>query len=106
MIYGDNTDGIGLVRDVEPISVSTLGGSRILLMGAGGAAQGVLRPLLEDRPARVVIANRTVDKARVWSAIARHGESKHVEAHSRQLRAVARQDFDVVINATVGQLGR
>ncbi len=62
-LRGDNTDGIGLVRDLQENQGATLAGARILLLGAGGAARGVLRPLLETHPEQIVIANRTASKA-------------------------------------------
>jgi shikimate dehydrogenase len=61
--YADNTDGVGLVRDIERNAGVALAGQRVLLIGAGGAAAGVLGPLLQARPAEVVLANRTVAKA-------------------------------------------
>jgi shikimate dehydrogenase len=61
-LRGENTDGIGLVRDLQRHDVD-LADRRILLLGAGGAARGILRPLLEQRPAILVIANRTPEKA-------------------------------------------
>lgn len=66
-LRGENTDGIGLVRDLEQQGMR-LSGRRILLLGAGGAARGVLRPLLEQHPSALVIANRTPDKALVLAA--------------------------------------
>lgn len=62
-LLGDNTDGAGLVRDLTVNAGVSLGGKRILLLGAGGAVRGVLEPLLAERPAALVIANRTVAKA-------------------------------------------
>lgn len=62
-LRGDNTDGIGLVRDLEHNWGYELKGKRLLLLGAGGAAQGVVLPLLERRPEQVLIANRTPEKA-------------------------------------------
>ena len=62
-LRGDNTDGVGLVRDLRDNHGFALQGSRILLIGAGGASKGVARPLLETGPALLVIANRTAAKA-------------------------------------------
>ena len=62
-LLGDNTDGAGLVRDLTSNAGVALAGQRILLLGAGGAVRGVLEPLLAERPAALVIANRTVAKA-------------------------------------------
>ena len=66
----DNTDGIGLVRDLQHNAGVPLVGKRVLLIGAGGAAAGVLGPLIEARPAVLHIANRTADKA--VSLVQRH----------------------------------
>ena len=62
-LLGDNTDGAGLVADLERNLGVTLAGRRILVLGAGGATRGVLAPLLERRPALVAIANRTAGRA-------------------------------------------
>jgi shikimate dehydrogenase len=62
-LLGDNTDGAGLVRDLTVNAGINLTGQRILLLGAGGAVRGALEPLLAERPAVLVIANRTVEKA-------------------------------------------
>lgn len=62
-ILGDNTDGIGLVRDIECNLGIPIAGKRILLLGAGGAARGVILPLLQQKPAQLAIANRTAQKA-------------------------------------------
>jgi len=60
---GDNTDGAGLVRDIEHNAARPLAGKRVLLLGAGGASAGVLGSLIAARPAELAIANRSVDKA-------------------------------------------
>ncbi len=62
-IYGDNTDGAGLVRDLEVNLGQPLPGARVLMLGAGGAAAGVVLPLLERGIARLFIANRTATRA-------------------------------------------
>lgn len=99
-IFGDNTDGAGLVRDLEHNLGLSLTGKRLLLLGAGGAARGVLGPLLATRPAALVIANRTAAKA---TALAAHF------AHLGPVTGGGYGDiqgaFDVVINATSASLG-
>lgn len=61
-ILGDNTDGAGLVRDIESNLEIPIAGKRILLLGAGGAARGVILPLLQQKPSLLAIANRTLKK--------------------------------------------
>jgi shikimate dehydrogenase len=63
-VRGDNTDGLGLVRDLEQNQGLDISGKRVLLLGAGGASKGVARPLLERNPRILVIANRTAERAR------------------------------------------
>ncbi|GAB3539576.1 shikimate dehydrogenase [Noviherbaspirillum agri] len=98
-IAGDNTDGVGLVTDIERNAGFAIAGKRVLLLGAGGAARGVILPILERHPVELVIANRTVEKAQELATyFATHGA---VSACSFQ----ALQDsFDVVINATSASL--
>lgn len=62
-LFGDNTDGAGLIRDLRENYDTTITGRRVLILGAGGAVRGILGPLLEERPAPLVIANRTADRA-------------------------------------------
>jgi shikimate dehydrogenase len=98
--FGDNTDGIGLVRDLRNNHGARLQDKRILLLGAGGAARGVIEPLLQERPALLVIANRTAEKA---VNLARHFCSLgHTEGCG--LPDVAGQRFDIIINATAASL--
>ena len=97
---GDNTDGAGLVQDIERHAACPLAGRRLLVIGAGGAAAGALGPLLEARPAEVCIANRTLDKAQALAQrhaplAATHG----VALHARPL-AAAGAAYDVVVNAS------
>ena len=96
-IVGDNTDGAGLVADLTRNLNCALGGKRILLLGAGGAARGVIEPLLEQRPAALVIANRTVSRAQELVELFGQG----VTACSFE---AANTPFDVVINATAASL--
>jgi len=93
-IYGDTTDGIGLVNDLLSHQV-ILKNSRILLLGAGGASKGVVLPLLNQKPKSVVIANRTVAKAEV---IAQQYTKQPISAMS--FDDANKQNFDLIINAT------
>ncbi len=95
---GYNTDGEGLVRDVVRNCGEWLAGARILLLGAGGAARGVVRPLLAEGPQCLVIANRTADRAEALAASLRDVASAD-RATGLGLAGVA-DSFDVVINAT------
>jgi shikimate dehydrogenase len=102
--WADNTDGVGLVRDIEHNAGVPLRGRRVLLIGAGGAAAGALGPLLQSAPTELVVANRTLDKARVLVL----AHAALAEARGAQLRASPLADcgggFDVVINATASSL--
>ena len=97
-IKGDNTDGVGLVRDIVTNLGVPLKGRRLLLVGAGGAARGALGPLLEEGPAEVVIANRTEQRA---IDLAEAFEGVQTLAFSQ----LPGEPFDVVINATAASLG-
>ena len=99
-ILGDNTDGAGLVADLTRNLHCTLAGKRILLLGAGGAARGVIEPLLEQQPAALLIANRTVSRAQELAELfGQHGHG--ITACSFD---TADTPFDVVINATAASL--
>lgn len=99
-ILGDNTDGVGLVRDLKENLGLALEGKRILIMGAGGAARGVLRPILDACPARLAIANNTTSKAvALKEQVVQHA---HVDAGG--FDDFAGERFDVVINATAASL--
>ncbi len=97
---GDNTDGVGLVRDILHNHHGRIAGRRVLLLGAGGAAHGVLGPLLEEKPARLFIANRTPDKAlelaRAFSSMGSVPGGSYTD--------LAGQQFDLIINATSASL--
>ena len=117
-IFGDNTDGAGLVRDIEVNLEFPLAGRSVLLLGAGGAARGVIAPILERQPAGLFIANRTADKAealaRRFSELAApqeyrlRGATMEATAGPRvdagNFAKAAGQTFDVVINAPSASL--
>jgi shikimate dehydrogenase len=96
-IFADNTDGVGLVRDVRDNCGVRLAGRRVLVIGAGGAARGVLAPLLDENPASVAVVNRTEARAR---ALATQFPGIAVFA----LESLRGERFDVVINATSASL--
>lgn len=108
-IFGDNTDGAGLVRDLLAQGLK-LHGARILLLGAGGAARGVVGPLLEQSPKCLVIANRSSTKAEeLVKLFAQLASSHEVALEARTLidledSAKTPYPFDVVINATAAGL--
>lgn len=93
-ITGDNTDGAGLVQDLEVNLASRLRDAKVLILGAGGAARGILQPLLSAGPDYLAIANRTASRARDLAE----------EAGSSRVRGMAfgelTESFDLVINAT------
>lgn len=97
---GDNTDGVGLVRDLRLNLNITLLDQRILLLGAGGAARGVIAPLLEEQPASLVVANRTV--ARAQTLVEDLGAPLGLSSAS--LADTADGQFDIIINATAAGL--
>jgi shikimate dehydrogenase len=108
-IFGDNTDGTGLVRDLLAQGIQ-IQGARILLLGAGGAARGVLGPLLEQSPKEFMIANRSSAKAdelvQLFAALA---QSHDVPLQAVTLRGLEDSSetssaFDLVINATAAGL--
>lgn len=99
-VRGDNTDGPGLVRDLTINQGYRLAGKRILLLGAGGAARGVLQPLLVEQPVQLVIANRTADKARELAL--RFGDLGRVSGCG--FAELAGRQFDLIINATAAGL--
>ena len=103
-IHADNTDGLGLVADIEQGAGFALAGRDVLLVGAGGAAAGALGPLLAAGPRRVVVANRTL--ARAQALVQSHAalavlQKTELSAQSPQ---ALEHDFDLIINATASSL--
>lgn len=109
LIHGDNTDGIGLVRDIQDNLDVLLEGRRILLLGAGGAAMGAMLPLIECRPSRIVVANRTASKAAdMVEQFVEAADQYGVELWAGGLDALGAlsddEACDVVINASASSL--
>jgi shikimate dehydrogenase len=95
-IHCDNTDGIGLVRDIRDNLGVTIRGRRVLVVGAGGAARGAMGPLLEEQPGTLALVNRTASRARTLAAMFEGVRVLPFEAPGER--------FDVVINATASSL--
>ena len=100
--FGDNTDGVGLVHDIEINARVTISERRVLLIGAGGAAAGALGPLLLAGPAALVVANRTLDKAQALAL--RHIGVAPLTRLSAAPLSDCGEDFDIVVNATASSL--
>ncbi|MEZ5612685.1 MAG: shikimate dehydrogenase [Rhodocyclaceae bacterium] len=101
--FGDNTDGAGLVQDITVNLGVPLEGRRILLLGAGGAARGVILPLLGRKPAGLFVANRTESRANdLLVQFSPAAGNTRLDAGS--FAALAGRQFDVVINATAASL--
>ena len=100
--YGDNSDGLGLVRDIEhhPFSIQD---KNILLLGAGGAVQGVVLPFLEKKPAQIWIANRTPEKAQQivdrFKLIAKNANVKLSAIALNQMMQI-QEPIHLIINGT------
>jgi len=100
----DNTDGIGLVRDLQEHQGFGLAGTRLLLVGAGGAAAGVLGPLIEARPRAVVLANRSADKAAALAQRHAGWAAEHGVALTTAPLDAPGEAFDLVVNASSSSL--
>ncbi|MGR8940784.1 MAG: shikimate dehydrogenase [Gammaproteobacteria bacterium] len=99
-VLGDNTDGCGLVADLLDNHQLTLSGKRVLILGAGGASRGIIGPILEQMPSRLVIANRTADKAVLLAE-----EFKRFGAiFGCGFDELAGWQFDLILNATSASL--
>jgi shikimate dehydrogenase len=99
-IIGDNTDGIGLIRDLTINHNISINGKNILILGAGGAVRGVLDPLFDEQPNRVVIANRAVSRAKQLADIF----SDRGNMTACGFDELAGSSFDIVINGTSASL--
>jgi len=95
-IHGDNTDGIGLLRDLQHNHGIMLAGLRVLLLGAGGATRGALKPLLDANPAAITIANRTPAKAQELASLF----TRNITVDACAYAELAGKTFDVIINST------
>lgn len=102
-VWGDNTDGVGLVTDLTANLGVNLQQARVLLVGAGGAARGVIEPLLNAGIARLVIANRTPEKA-VQLVKIFHGLNLEASLEAHTWASLAGEQFDLIINATSASL--
>jgi len=105
-IFGDNTDGYGLTQDLATNLGFSIAGRRVLLLGAGGAACGILMPLVEAGPGALTIVNRTVEKARALVervssiAIGETGCAVDAGLRASAYRDLGGERFDLIINAT------
>jgi len=99
-LFGDNTDGAGLLRDLTLNLHLELAGRCILLLGAGGASRGVIQPLLEQQPACLIIANRTRDRA--VQLAADFADLGKISA--RGFGELDGECFDLILNATAASL--
>ena len=100
-VSADNTDGIGLIRDIQNNLGISITDKRVLLIGAGGAAQGVLYPLLEQNPSLLHVANRTKEKAEIFITTPELAEIiGRIEVRAKAFSELYGQQYDVIINAT------
>ncbi|MDO6562346.1 shikimate dehydrogenase [Amphritea sp. 1_MG-2023] len=99
-LCGDNTDGLGLVADITRNNGGEIEAKELLILGAGGAVRGVLEPILAHRPARLVIANRTVARAEALAEL--FSDVGHIDVCS--FEELQGQQFDLVINGTAASL--
>ena len=100
MIFGENTDGVGLVRDLTHNLGLDLTGQRILILGAGGATRGILEPLLQRQPSRLTIANRTPEKAAQLAT--EFSDLGHITGGG--FASLAGDQHDLILNATAASL--
>jgi shikimate dehydrogenase len=104
-VLGDNTDGVGLVRDIEGNLGVGLKGARVLLLGAGGAARGVVLPMLDCGVAALTIVNRTASRAQqLVDHFSDSAHAAHVRFSGGGADRVEAGPYDVIVNATAGSL--
>ena len=96
-VFGDNTDGFGLLRDLVVNLEISLEDMKILVLGAGGATRGIIGPLLEMQPTSLIIANRTLGKA---EALATHFSRSGPVSACRFNAVPVNEDYGLIINAT------
>ena len=99
-LCGDNTDGVGMVRDIVRNNGGTIQGKKVLILGAGGAVRGVLQPVLEQQPELLVIANRTAAKAQELAQLV--ADLGNVTGGGYD--ELGNQSFDLIINGTAASL--
>ena len=99
-LYGDNTDGVGIVRDITTNLGWQLAGKRVLVVGAGGAVRGVLGPLLAAKPAQLWLANRTHSKAQALAELF----SQYGALHAVEFANIPPHSIDVIINGSSASL--
>ena len=99
-LYGDNTDGVGLIRDIRENSSVIIAHKRVLILGAGGAVRGILGPLLAEQPALLILANRTADRATQLAL--EFGSLGPISGGG--FDALPGRQFDLLINATAASL--
>lgn len=100
LVIGDNTDGVGLIRDITQNHKKEIVGRSVLILGAGGAVRGILQPLLKQIPSQCIIVNRTATKAKILAeSFSKYG---YVETH--HYHELAGQTFDIIINGTSASL--
>lgn len=97
---GDNTDGVGLVRDLMQNHATELANKDILILGAGGAVRGILEPFIQQQPSRLVIANRTIQRAEDLAKD--FSDIFNIETY--QYTELDGQQFDIIINGTSASL--
>lgn len=103
-IYGTNTDGTGIVRDLTINNALDLKNKKILILGAGGAVRGVLQPIIEQQPAYIFIANRTVGKAEILVKQFTGSKPPSCEILAGGYDDIPHQSFDIIINGTAASL--